>query len=186
MEAFKAKIEVRSVMSDMAESTREVVDGSRLATEAGETLFEIDSVSNQLVGMIEDVSESAKSQAQNVNGVASSMQQICNETTTSVENTRSASQALEQLEQLTDELRTTLTRFQVPGQKNQTAVKGIESRVSPTLSTEENEDLFAEQLREFSRMLELEARDQQSPANKAAVPIDLVNASPQPTVSDSD
>ncbi|MDG2105316.1 MAG: HAMP domain-containing methyl-accepting chemotaxis protein [Pirellulaceae bacterium] len=177
--------ETKEVMSDMEESTREVVDGSRLATEAGETLFEIDSVSNQLVVMIEDVSESANLQAQNVNGVASSMQQICNETTTSVENTRSASQALEQLEQMTDEIRTTLTRFQVPAQKNQTAVKGIESRVLPTLSTEEDEDLFAEQLREFSRMLELEARDQKSPANNAAAPIDLVNASPQPMMPDS-
>ena len=87
---------------------------------------------------------------------------------------------------MTDELRTTLTRFQIPAQKNQTAVKGIESRVSPTLSTGEDEDLFAEQLREFSRMLELEARDQKSPANKAAAPIDLVNALPQPTVPDSD
>ncbi|MDG2014142.1 MAG: HAMP domain-containing methyl-accepting chemotaxis protein [Pirellulaceae bacterium] len=175
--------ETKEVMSDMEESTREFVDGSRLATEAGETLFEIDSVSNQLVVMIEDVSKSANLQAQNVNGVASAMQQICSETTTSVENTRSASQAVKQLEQMADELRNTLTRFSVPTQKNKPPVERTEPLMKPPLAVQGEQDFFAEQLREFSKMLEQEARDEKSPA-QPGISISIPNASPQPSLPD--
>lgn len=152
--------ETKEVMMDMEESTREVVDGSRLATEAGETLFEIDSVSNQLVIMIEDVSESARMQAENVNGVASAMQQICTETTTSVENSRSASEAMQQLQEMAKDLKKTLTRFQIPQNRSETpAAKTINASQESSPGLKEGGTL-SKQLLDFSKILQQEAQDQ--------------------------
>lgn len=152
--------ETKEVMMDMEESTREVVDGSRLATEAGETLFEIDSVSNQLVVMIEDVSESARLQAQNVNGVASAMQQICTETTTSVENTRSASQAVEQLQKMAEDLKTTLTRFQIPNANSRGTTTKVLNGSDQSSQASDEEALFTKQLRDFSEILQQESQQE--------------------------
>ena len=55
--------ETTEAISGMEESTKEVVEGSKLAAEAGQTLSDIDHVSSQLADLIESISHAAKQQA---------------------------------------------------------------------------------------------------------------------------
>ncbi len=105
--------ETGEVMSDMEESTREVVTGSQLATQAGETLFEIDSVSNQLVELIECVSDSTRSQAEKANRIAANMADISSSTRQSAEKNRQATESVGRLTKMADLLRDSVSRFKV-------------------------------------------------------------------------
>ena len=105
--------ETSEVISDMEESTREVVAGSQLASEAGETLFEIDSVSNQLVELIQSSSTYALEQADTATQVASSMSAISTATRLSAERGREATQSIGLLANMVGQLRDSVSRFKV-------------------------------------------------------------------------
>jgi twitching motility protein PilJ len=55
--------ETNDAVTAMEETTREVVAGSSLATEAGQALSEIESVSNRLADLIQTISHAAQQQA---------------------------------------------------------------------------------------------------------------------------
>ena len=105
--------ETSEVISDMDESTREVVAGSELAAEAGQMLSEIDSISNELVGMIQNSSASALEQAVIASGIASSMSDIASSTRESAETNRAASQSFDQLSDLVSQLRNSVSQFKL-------------------------------------------------------------------------
>ncbi len=105
--------ETSEVISDMEESTREVVAGSQLATQAGETLFEIDSVSNQLVELIQASSTSALQQADMASKIAVKMSEISQSTKESAEKNRQATRSVGRLSETVNQLRDSVSQFQV-------------------------------------------------------------------------
>ncbi|MEM7454045.1 MAG: methyl-accepting chemotaxis protein [Planctomycetota bacterium] len=105
--------ETGEVISDMEESTREVVSGSQLASQAGEKLFEINSVSNQLVELIQTSSTHARQQADTATKVAGSMSEISQATKHSAERSRQSTLAVGQLADMVARLRDSVTQFKV-------------------------------------------------------------------------
>ena len=97
----------------MEESTREVVEGSELATQAGQTLTEIDNVSQQLEYLISEVSSSATEQANAATEIATTMTKISETTKQSAEKSRSATQSVGQLSGLANQLRESVAQFKV-------------------------------------------------------------------------
>ena len=106
----------------MEESTREVVEGSELATQAGQTLTEIDNVSQQLEYLITEVSSSATEQANAATEIATTMTRISETTKESAEKSRSATQSVGQLSGLANQLRESVAQFNVGGAEQEADV----------------------------------------------------------------
>ncbi len=106
--------ETNEAITGMEESTREVVEGSKLAAEAGQTLADIDSVSNELAQLIESISLSAKQQARGAEAVSNSMIEISEVTKMTSDGTSQAADSVSQLAQLADGLRGSVSRFSLP------------------------------------------------------------------------
>ncbi|QEG21433.1 methyl-accepting chemotaxis protein [Mariniblastus fucicola] len=100
-------------ISDMEEATREVVEGSQLATQAGQTLAEINEVSQQLETSIKQVSDSALEQAAAATRIASTMNNISTTTKQSAEKSRSATEQVTALATLANQLGDSVSRFQL-------------------------------------------------------------------------
>ncbi len=127
--------ETTEAISDMEESTREVVEGSELATQAGQTLQEIDSVSNQLAELIQGVSGSALRQANVATEIASAMTEISSTTKESAGKSRSAAESVGKLTNLATTLRDSVSQFRVtdsdPAATNEMAAElGVMNQVS--------------------------------------------------------
>ncbi len=117
--------ETGEVISDMEESTQEVVAGSKLATQAGETLVEIDRVSSQLVTQIQKSATFALEQADTASKVANSMSEICTTTKASAEKSRVATNAVGRMAEMVSHLSNSMSQFKVAG-------SNLQSNVPPT------------------------------------------------------
>ncbi len=98
-------------IADMEEATREVVEGSQLATQAGQTLADINEVSQQLETSIKQVSDSALEQAEAATQIASTMNEISTTTKQSAEKSRSATEQVSALATLANQLGDSVSRF---------------------------------------------------------------------------
>lgn len=105
--------ETSEAIADMEESTREVVEGSQLASQAGQTLSEIDDVSRQLEELIKGVSTSALEQANAATEIASTMTTISETTKASADKSRNATQSVGQLSSLANQLRESVSQFKL-------------------------------------------------------------------------
>ncbi|MDB2687198.1 methyl-accepting chemotaxis protein, partial [Mariniblastus sp.] len=103
--------ETSEAITDMEESTREVVEGSHLATQAGETLAEINEVSKSLEDMIQQVSTSALTQAKASQEIASTMNQISDATKASADKSRAATEQVTSLATLANQLGDSVSQF---------------------------------------------------------------------------
>ena len=103
--------ETSEAITDMEESTREVVEGSHLATQAGETLAEINEVSKSLEDMIQQVSTSALTQAKASQEIASTMNQISDATKESANKSREATEQVTSLATLANQLGDSVSQF---------------------------------------------------------------------------
>ena len=103
--------ETSEAITDMEESTREVVEGSHLATQAGQTLSEINEVSHSLEALVESVSTSARQQAGSAAQIADSMQEISDATLESAAQSRSATEDVNALAQLANKLGESVSQF---------------------------------------------------------------------------
>ena len=103
--------ETSEAITDMEESTREVVEGSHLATQAGETLAEINEVSKSLENMIQQVSTSALTQAKASQEIASTMNQISDATKASADKSRAATEQVTSLATLANQLGDSVSQF---------------------------------------------------------------------------
>ena len=95
----------------MEESTVEVVEGSKLASQAGESLADIDSVSNRLAELIESISGAAKQQARSGILVSRSIKEVSSVMTTTASGTKQTEQMVNQLAGRVEELRSSLARL---------------------------------------------------------------------------
>jgi len=98
----------------MEASTSEVVQGARLAQDAGVALEEIERVSKSLADLIQNISNAARQQAASAGHVSNTMnviQEITNQTSEGTQNTASS---IGKLAELADELNNSIAGFKLP------------------------------------------------------------------------
>ncbi len=111
---------VRTIQTDtqdavvaMEKSTQGVVEGARLSDAAGQALSNIGRVSRQLAELIENISLTTASQAESANTVAGDMQRILGITQETSEGTQTTANAIRELTELAQELKSSVARFRV-------------------------------------------------------------------------
>ena len=101
-------------VSSMEQTTTQVVNGARLAEDAGTALGEIEKVSNNLAGLIQGISSAARQQsaaATNISSTMNSIQQITAQTSVGANQT---AESIGNLAQLAQELRRSVADFKLP------------------------------------------------------------------------
>ena len=106
--------DTNEAVSAMEESTREVVEGSKLAQQAGQTLNEIDNVSNRLAELIQTISSATKDQARGADALTKSMNEISAVTQQTATGTKQAATSVSKLAKLADALRVSVANFKLP------------------------------------------------------------------------
>lgn len=112
---------IKSIQADtneaiaaMEETTREVINESGLANEAGLKLSEIEKISTHLAELIQSISMASKQQSRGSEGVAKSMSDISQVTQQTAAGAKQAAISIRKLAQLADDLRDSLQRFKLP------------------------------------------------------------------------
>jgi twitching motility protein PilJ len=101
-------------VSSMEQTTTQVVNGARLAEDAGTALGEIEKVSTNLAGLIQGISSAARQQsaaATNISSTMNSIQQITAQTSVGANQT---AESIGNLAQLAQELRRSVADFKLP------------------------------------------------------------------------
>ena len=98
----------------MEKSTTGVVNGAQLAENASSSLEEIESISDQLADLIQNISNSARSQAEAASDLTSTMQGIQQVTTQATAGTEQTSRSIGNLSRLAQDLDTTVAGFKLP------------------------------------------------------------------------
>jgi methyl-accepting chemotaxis protein len=106
--------ETGEAVAAMEKGINEVVDGSRLTNQAGQSLEQIQSVSNRLAELIQSISLAASQQARGSESLAKSMGEISNITRQSAQGTKQAAESVSQLTVLADGLRESVSTFLLP------------------------------------------------------------------------
>jgi twitching motility protein PilJ len=97
----------------MEKSTQGVVEGTKLSDAAGQALADIGEVSQTLAQLIESVSAAAQTQAAGATTLASNMQDILRITQQTAEGTQRTALSLDQLTQLAQGLKGSVSRFRM-------------------------------------------------------------------------
>lgn len=106
--------DTNEAVSSMEQSTAGVVAGAKIAERAGEALTEIEKVSVQLAGQIENISQTSRTQAavaSNISGTMTIIQEITMQTS---QGTNETAAAIERLAKLANELKTSVAGFKLP------------------------------------------------------------------------
>jgi methyl-accepting chemotaxis protein len=98
----------------MEESTQQVVAGSRLVDEAGQSLGSIQDVVEDLARLITAISQTAQEHARTAAMVASSMTEVSSVTQQTTENTQQTAERVSYLAHLADQLRSSVSAFRLP------------------------------------------------------------------------
>ena len=98
----------------MEKSTSGVVSGAQIAEDAGSALEEIESVSTQLAGLIQNISGSAREQANVATKLTTSMNTIQEMTTQASTGTEQTARSIGNLSRLAQDLDTSVTGFKLP------------------------------------------------------------------------
>ncbi len=107
------QVETSEAVVSMDNSTREVVEGSRLADEAGATLTEIDAVVSRMAELIEEISVSTNEQATVANRIAVTMRDVSESTRTTTATTREAAESVSRLAGVAERLRESVAAFRI-------------------------------------------------------------------------
>jgi methyl-accepting chemotaxis protein len=110
--------ETNEAVTAMEDSTHEVVEGSRLADQAGHALGEIESVSTRLAELIQSISLAAKQQARGSENLSKAMGDISEVTQQTASGVKQAAVSINNLAGLADELRGAVSTFKLPGIMN--------------------------------------------------------------------
>ena len=106
--------ETAEVMTAMEDTTREVINRSNIANEAGVALAEIQGVSNRLAELIQAISDAALQQARGSEQVAKSMNEMSLVTRNTAAGTKQTATAINSLALLVDNLNALVSRFKLP------------------------------------------------------------------------
>jgi twitching motility protein PilJ len=105
--------DTHDVVAAMERSTQGVVAGAQLSENAGVALSDIDRISKQLTGLIEQISTSTNSEVQAANTVASSIQNIFVLTEQTGSGTKMNAQLVRELSVMADNLKQSVSRFKL-------------------------------------------------------------------------
>jgi twitching motility protein PilJ len=105
--------ETNEAVTAMEESTREVVQGSRLADQAGQALGEIEGVSARLAELIQSISLASKQQARGSESLSQAMGEISEVTQQTAAGTKQAAVSINNLASLADTLRQSVSTFKL-------------------------------------------------------------------------
>ncbi len=100
----------------MEQTTTEVVRGAGLAQDAGVSLEEIESVSQNLASLIQSISNSARQQASSAGHISSTMNVIQEITSQTSSGTMATAQSIGHLARLANEMRESVSGFTLPDQ----------------------------------------------------------------------
>jgi twitching motility protein PilJ len=114
---------VRTIQSDtneavisMEQTTSEVVRGARLAQDAGTALEEIETVSQELSELIQNISNAARQQAASAGHVSTTMNVIQEITQQTNAGTTATARSIGNLASLAQELKQSVSGFKLPGE----------------------------------------------------------------------
>ena len=122
--------DINEAVDSMEQSTTNVVNGARLAEDAGEALAEIESVSANLSGLIQNISTAATKQSQASTNVASTMnviQDITMQTSSSATKTASS---VSELTVLSNGLKKSVAGFKLPESEREQAQPAAPQRIA--------------------------------------------------------
>jgi len=106
--------DTNEAVTAMEQTTRGVVEGTRLADAAGQALGEIESVSETLSELIVKIARSAHQQSENATVVSQNMGQIQEATTLTSTGTRQTAESIGKLSELARELQASVAGFKLP------------------------------------------------------------------------
>lgn len=138
--------ETSEAIAAMEDSTREVVAGSELATEAGTALDEINTVSTELAELMQQISQAARQQARGAESVSKSMGEISEVTQQTAAGTRQAAVSVSDLAGLADGLYSSVSQFKLPAGLTQSYEAAGVANDDPTAELNELNDLVDEAL----------------------------------------
>jgi len=98
----------------MEKATQQVVSGTKVADMAGKALSESESVSNNLSGLIIDISQESSSQAEVVTKVSQQVSDVRNRSTETSHKAQDSANAIAKLLELAKELGKSVSRFKLP------------------------------------------------------------------------
>jgi len=98
----------------MEKSTAGVVKGAQLADNASSSLEEIESISEQLAGLIQNISNSSRSQAEAASDLTATIQGIQQVTNQATSGTEQTSRSIGNLSRLAQDLDTSVAGFKLP------------------------------------------------------------------------
>ncbi len=102
-----------AVMS-MESTTAEVVRGAKLAKDAGEALEEVQTVSNNLASLIQNISNAARLQAASAGHISNTMNIIQDITSQTTSGTMAAARSIGQLNEMAAALQESVSGFKLP------------------------------------------------------------------------
>jgi twitching motility protein PilJ len=100
----------------MEQTTAEVVNGAKRAQDAGVALEEIESVSNSLAELIQNISNAARQQAASAGHVSNTMSVIQEITSQTANSTEATAHSIGALATMAKEMRTSVEGFKLPGE----------------------------------------------------------------------
>lgn len=107
--------DTNEAVASMELATQGVVDGTRLADAAGQALGEIESVSEQLSDLIENMAKGALTQSESATEVSQQMTLIRDVTTTTSQDATRTAASIGKLTDLARELAQSVAGFKIPG-----------------------------------------------------------------------
>ncbi len=106
--------DTNEAVASMEQSTSQVVEGAKLALNAGDSLAEIEEVSTHLADLTTSISDSAQQQATAASSISESMNVIQEVTTQTSAGTNETSASIGNLADLSNELRKSVAGFKLP------------------------------------------------------------------------
>jgi twitching motility protein PilJ len=129
----------------MERSTTDVVGGALLAENAGAALEEIDQVSNQFASLVQNISSSAREQAEAAADITRNMQVLRGIGNKTAQSTSATSSSISKLSELASQLRRAASGFLLPGQAGESALLGVTDEVPAPASANRNTNPAAPQ-----------------------------------------
>jgi len=105
-------------VNSMEQTTTQVVSGARLAEDAGEALESIETVSNDLAGLIQNISRQAQDESKNATKIAQLMNSIRDISVQTTEGTGETAKSVANLAELVRDLRDSVSDFTLPEDSN--------------------------------------------------------------------
>ncbi|WP_051235516.1 methyl-accepting chemotaxis protein [Marinimicrobium agarilyticum] len=125
----------------MEQTTSEVVRGARLAQDAGVALEEIETVSNNLAELIQNISNAARQQASSAGHISNTMNVIQEITTQTSAGTGATAQSIGNLAEMAMDLRESVAGFKLPEEETEETPASFPRAPA---GSDRDEDVFAD------------------------------------------